>query len=127
MEEAGISTLKSSTPKDWRGVKTVNIGFPLMLRPSFILGGGGTSVVNNENELQKLSDACCFSNTGSAYRGISLWMGRVWTRSNERLRNRCVCGIENFDSMGIHTGDSITVAPIQTLSIKSIKQWEMKH
>ena len=66
MEEAGISTLKSKYAKSIEeGVKaSENIGFPLMLRPSFILGGGGTSVVSNENELlKKLSDAFAASPT----------------------------------------------------------------
>ena len=49
-----------------------------MLRPSFILGGGGTSVVNNETELlKKLSDAFTASYTGSSYSGICLWVERV--------------------------------------------------
>ena len=124
MEEAGISTLKSKYAKSIEeGVKaSETIGFPLMLRPSFILGGGGTSVVSNENELlKKLSDAFAASPTQEVLIEESVYGWKEFEL--EVMRDYegngvIVCGIENFDSMGIHTGDSITVAPIQTLSDK---------
>ena len=124
MEEAGISTLKSKYAKNIEeGVKASEIiGFPLMLRPSFILGGGGTSVVNNETELlKKLSDAFVASPTQEVLIEESVYGWKEFEL--EVMRDYegngvIVCGIENFDPMGIHTGDSITVAPIQTLSDK---------
>ena len=124
MEEVGIRTLNSNYARNIEeGVKASEIiGFPLMLRPSFILGGGGTNVVNNETELiKKLSDAFAASPTQEVLIEESVYGWKEFEL--EVMRDYegngvIVCGIENFDPMGIHTGDSITVAPIQTLSDK---------
>jgi carbamoyl-phosphate synthase large subunit len=97
-----------------------SVGFPLMVRPSFILGGTGTGIASDVDELRQLAE-----------RGLSaspvteiLLEGSVagWKEFElEVMRDRAdncvvVCSIENLDPMGVHTGDSITVAPAQTLS-----------
>ena len=128
MEEVGIRTLNSKYAKNIEeAVKASEIiGFPLMLRPSFILGGGGTSVVNNETELlKKLSDAFAASPTQEVLIEESVYGWKEFEL--EVMRDYegngvIVCGIENFDPMGVHTGDSITVAPIQTLSDKEYQE-----
>ena len=124
MEKVGIKTLKATYAKSFdEGVKASRkIGFPLMLRPSFILGGGGTSVVNNEKDFKlKLSDAFNASPTQEVLIEESVYGWKEFELEVMRDSDGngvIVCGIENFDPMGVHTGDSITVAPIQTLSDK---------
>ena len=128
MENVGISTLKAEYVKTLEdGIKaSSHIGFPLMLRPSFILGGGGTSLVNNKDELeQKLQEAFNASPTQEVLIEESVYGWKEYELEVMRDSDGngvIVCGIENFDPMGIHTGDSITVAPIQTLSDKEYQE-----
>ncbi|MDQ7088446.1 MAG: carbamoyl-phosphate synthase large subunit [Acidobacteriota bacterium] len=96
------------------------IGFPLVIRPSFTLGGSGGGIAWNDEEL-----------TAIAGQGIDLSpIGQVLIEESiigwkeyelEVMRDEAdnvviICSIENFDAMGVHTGDSITVAPAQTLT-----------
>ena len=124
MEEVGIKTLKAKYVKKIEDgiLASKEIGFPLMLRPSFILGGGGTSLVNNEEELEKkLQEAFIASPTQEVLIEESVYGWKEYELEVMRDSDGngvIVCGIENFDPMGVHTGDSITVAPIQTLSDK---------
>ena len=124
MEEVGIKTLQAKyVTKIEDGIlASKEIGFPLMLRPSFILGGGGTSLVNNEEELEKkLREAFIASPTQEVLMEESVYGWKEYELEVMRDSDGngvIVCGIENFDPMGVHTGDSITVAPIQTLSDK---------
>ena len=124
MEEAGIKTLEAVYAKNFEeGMEaSKSIGYPLMLRPSFILGGGGTGVAHNEEELKKkLKDAFTASPTQEVLIEESVYGWKEFELEVMRDADGngvIVCGIENFDPMGVHTGDSITVAPIQTLSDK---------
>ena len=124
MEEVGIKTLQAKYVKKIADgiLASKEIGFPLMLRPSFILGGGGTSLVNNEEELEKkLQEAFIASPTQEVLIEESVYGWKEYELEVMRDSDGngvIVCGIENFDPMGVHTGDSITVAPIQTLSDK---------
>ncbi len=124
MEEVGIKTLSATYAKSFEeGLEaSKKMGYPLMLRPSFILGGGGTGVVNNEEELnKKLKDAFTASPTQEVLIEESVYGWKEFELEVMRDSDGngvIVCGIENFDPMGVHTGDSITVAPIQTLSDK---------
>ena len=124
MEEVGIKTLQAKYVKNIEDgiLASKEIGFPLMLRPSFILGGGGTSLVNNEEELEKkLQEAFIASPTQEVLIEESVYGWKEYELEVMRDSDGngvIVCGIENFDPMGVHTGDSITVAPIQTLSDK---------
>ena len=124
MEEVGIKTLQAKYVKKIEDgiLASKEIGFPLMLRPSFILGGGGTSLVNNEVELEKkLQEAFIASPTQEVLIEESVYGWKEYELEVMRDSDGngvIVCGIENFDPMGVHTGDSITVAPIQTLSDK---------
>ena len=124
MEEAGIKTLEAVYAKNFEeGMEaSKSIGYPLMLRPSFILGGGGTGVAHNEEELKKkLKDAFTASPTQEVLIEESVYGWKEFELEVMRDTDGngvIVCGIENFDPMGVHTGDSITVAPIQTLSDK---------
>ena len=124
MESAGIKTLQAEYVKSFEeGVAaSEDIGFPLMLRPSFILGGGGTSLVESKEDLEKkLKDAFKASPTQEVLIEESVYGWKEYELEVMRDSDGngvIVCGIENFDPMGVHTGDSITVAPIQTLSDK---------
>lgn len=96
------------------------IGFPLVLRPSFTLGGTGGSIVFNKEELD---EALNIGLTASPIHEVLVEKAVLgWKEFElELLRDNAdnvviICGVENFDPMGVHTGDSITVAPTMTLS-----------
>ncbi|MGD0743097.1 MAG: carbamoyl-phosphate synthase large subunit [Acidimicrobiales bacterium] len=97
-----------------------SIGYPTMIRPSFILGGEGTGIAGNRDELAAVAAAgLAASPIGEILveRSIVGWKEFELEVMRDRLDNCVVvCSIENFDPMGVHTGDSITVAPAQTLS-----------
>ena len=124
MEKVGIATLEAHYVKtvDEGIVAGAQIGYPLMLRPSYILGGGGTGLVYGDEELvEKLENAFKASPTQEVLIEESIYGWKEFElevmRDNDG-NGVIICGIENIDPMGIHTGDSITVAPIQTLSDK---------
>jgi len=122
MAEIGLATPKSGlayTVEEGMRVG-VEVGFPLICRPSFILGGGGTGFAHDESELR---DLVTRGLDASPVREILLEQSVFGWKEYELevMRDRAdnvvvICGIENFDPMGVHTGDSITVAPIQTLT-----------
>jgi carbamoyl-phosphate synthase large subunit len=96
------------------------IGFPLVLRPSFTLGGSGGSIVFSKDELD---EALNNGLTASPIHEVLVDKAVLgWKEIElELLRDNAdnvviICGVENFDPMGVHTGDSITVAPVMTLS-----------
>ena len=96
------------------------IGFPIIIRPSFILGGYGTGMAHNPEELReaaRLGIEASPRNEILVERSIAGWKEYELEVMRDHADN-CViiCSIENFDPMGVHTGDSITVAPAQTLS-----------
>jgi carbamoyl-phosphate synthase large subunit len=97
-----------------------NIGFPLIIRPAFTLGGIGGSVVYNREEFKR---AAQWGLSASPVSEILIEQSVLGWKEYELEVMRdgadnfvIVCSIENFDPMGIHTGDSITVAPAQTLT-----------
>ncbi|HMK98592.1 MAG TPA: carbamoyl phosphate synthase large subunit, partial [Acidimicrobiales bacterium] len=96
------------------------IGYPLMIRPSFILGGAGTGTARHAGELARLAGeglAASPVHQVLIERSISGWKEFELEVMRDRADNCVVvCSIENLDPMGVHTGDSVTVAPIQTLS-----------
>ncbi len=96
------------------------LGFPLIVRPSFTLGGKGGSIIREPAQLEPLLErALLESPTHEALVEESLlgWKEFELEVMRDRKDNAIiVCSIENIDPMGVHTGDSITIAPIQTLS-----------
>ncbi len=96
------------------------IGFPLIIRPSFTLGGKGGAVARDEGELRSaVADGLDASPVGSALveKSVAGWKEFELEVMRDLADNVVVvCSIENVDPMGVHTGDSITVAPAQTLS-----------
>jgi carbamoyl-phosphate synthase large subunit len=96
------------------------IGYPLIIRPSYILGGAGTGIAHDRDSLEGIAAAGLAASPISEIlieRSIAGWKEYELEVMRDRADN-CViiCSIENFDPMGVHTGDSITVAPAQTLS-----------
>ena len=96
------------------------VGFPLIVRPSFILGGAGTGTANDRPTLARVAAEGLAASPVSQIlieRSIAGWKEFELEVMRDRADNCVVvCSIENFDPMGVHTGDSITVAPAQTLS-----------
>jgi carbamoyl-phosphate synthase large subunit len=96
------------------------IGFPLVLRPSFTLGGTGGSIVFSKDELDEALNTGLIASPIHEVLVEKAVLG--WKEFElELLRDNAdnvviICGVENFDPMGVHTGDSITVAPVMTLS-----------
>lgn len=97
-----------------------SIGFPLVLRPSFTLGGTGGGIVFHKEELDEALNRAL---TASPMHEVLVEKAVLgWKEYElELLRDNednvvIICGVENFDPMGVHTGDSITVAPVMTLS-----------
>ena len=98
------------------------LGFPVIIRPSFTLGGTGGSVAYNKEEFQEFAKAGVESSPASEIlieESIVGWKEFEYEVMRDHMDNVVIiCSIENFDAMGVHTGDSITVAPAQTLTDK---------
>ena len=96
------------------------VDYPLVVRPAYTLGGSGGGIVYNEEELREICDtALKLSRVGQTLieKCISGWKEIEFEVVRDKLDNKAiVCGMENVDPVGVHTGDSIVVAPCQTLS-----------
>ncbi|MCH8499113.1 MAG: carbamoyl-phosphate synthase large subunit [Marinobacter sp.] len=99
-----------------------HIGFPCIIRPSFTMGGSGGGIAYNREEFEEIcTRGLDLSPTSELLIDESLIGWKEYEMEVVRDKNdNCiiVCAIENFDAMGVHTGDSITVAPAQTLTDK---------
>jgi carbamoyl-phosphate synthase large subunit len=95
-----------------------NIGFPVMVRIAYALGGLGSGIVNNEEELrEKASRAFAFTDQILIEESLYGWKEVEYEIVRDQFDNCItVCNMENVDPMGIHTGDSVVVAPVQTLT-----------
>ncbi len=124
MENVGLRLPKSGFATDMDQVRAVaqDIGFPIIVRPSFTLGGTGGGVAYNPEDLEKVAKAGLDASlTGQVMLEESVlgWKEYELEVMRDKKDNVVIiCSIENMDPMGIHTGDSITVAPAQTLSDK---------
>jgi len=96
------------------------VGYPVIVRPSFIMGGRGTGIAADEDELMRLAATGLAASPISEIlieKSIAGWKEYELEVMRDNADNCVVvCSIENLDPMGVHTGDSITVAPAQTLS-----------
>ncbi len=122
MEEVGLRVPQSGyagSPEEAREI-AVAIGFPLIIRPSFTLGGEGGGTVYNRDELDDLVSLALDASPARRVlveKSVLGWKEYELEVIRDRLDNAIViCSVENVDAMGVHTGDSITVAPQQTLS-----------
>jgi len=122
MERIGLRVPKSVIVRslDQALASVQEVGFPVVVRPSFTLGGTGGGIAYNREELEAI---CSRGLELSMIHEVMLEESVIgWKEFElEVMRDKkdnvvIICGIENIDPMGVHTGDSITVAPIQTLS-----------
>src|SRR5213594_1185303 len=108
------------------GTRTHRIGFPMIIRPSFTLGGTGGSIAHNPEELEaSIKWGLQQSPAGQVLVEESVigWKEFELEVMRDLADNVVIiCSIENFDPMGVHTGDSITVAPAQTLTDKEYQR-----
>jgi len=106
--------------------KQRNVGFPTIIRPSFTMGGSGGGIAYNREEFERIvTHGLEMSPTTEVLLEESVIGWKEFEMEVVRDRNdNCiiVCSIENFDPMGVHTGDSITVAPAQTLTDKEYQR-----
>jgi len=122
MHEAGLAVLKSQTVFRIADALEVarELGYPVVVRPSFTLGGSGGGIAYNEDELISIVSRGLIESPAKTVLVEESVIG--WKEYELEVMRDCagnfivVCSIENFDPMGIHTGDSITVAPAQTLT-----------
>ncbi len=102
------------------------IGYPVLIRPSFTLGGSGGGIAYSEDELRvKAAHGLAESPVGSVLieQSVLGWKEFELEVMRDKKDNFVVvCSIENLDPMGVHTGDSITVAPIQTLTDRELQR-----
>jgi carbamoyl-phosphate synthase large subunit len=128
MERIGLETCKGRTVHSLAAAREVlrEIGLPCVIRPGFTLGGSGSNVAYNREEFDAVVsrglDASPISEV-LIEQSIAGWKEYEMEVMRDADDN-CViiCSIENFDPMGVHTGDSITVAPAQTLSDKEYQR-----
>jgi len=122
MTKIRLKVPPSRTVKSFDGAEELagRIGYPLIIRPSFTLGGKGGATANDHAELRRaVSDGLEASPVGSVLveKSVAGWKEFELEVMRDLDDNVVViCSIENVDPMGVHTGDSITVAPAQTLS-----------
>ncbi len=122
MAEIGVETARGdyAYSVDQALAIASSIGYPVILRPSFTLGGAGGGAASNPEELERIvSQGLELSPIGEVLveESIMGWKEYEMEVMRDRAGNGIiVCSIENLDPMGVHTGDSITVAPAQTLS-----------
>ncbi len=122
MNEIGVAMAPSKIAKSFLEGKSVaqEFGFPLVIRPSFTLGGSGGSVVYHKEDFDSLLNRGLQTSPihevliDKAVLGWKEYELELLRDKNDNVA--IICSIENFDPMGVHTGDSITVAPAMTLS-----------
>src|SRR5437899_6105881 len=128
MDRIALALPKSGQVRSLEEAREVvrKIGYPVIIRPSFTLGGSGGSIAYNPDELE---DAIRWGLQSSPVGTVLVEESGIgWKEFElEVMRDRAdnvviVCSIENFDPMGVHTGDSITVAPAQTLTDKEYQR-----
>ncbi len=128
MAEAGMETPQAGYAKSMADARRIaaRLGFPLMIRPSYILGGGGTGMAHDAEQFEEAAQRGL---DASPVREILVeesvegWKEFELEVMRDHADNAVViCSIENLDAMGVHTGDSITVAPIQTLSDREYQE-----
>ncbi|QCI16979.1 carbamoyl-phosphate synthase large subunit [Buchnera aphidicola (Aphis helianthi)] len=124
MNKLNLKTAKCGIAHNLKEALSVlkNVGFPCIIRPSFTMGGNGGGIAYNQEEFEEICErGLKLSPTTELLIDESLIGWKEYEMEVVRDKNNnciIVCSIENLDPMGIHTGDSITVAPAQTLTDK---------
>ncbi len=122
--EVPRSGVAHSMPEAWNVIE--DLGFPVIIRPSFTLGGSGGSVAYNIEEFEEFAKSGLDLSPVSEIlieESVLGWKEYELEVMRDVMDNVVIiCSIENFDPMGVHTGDSITVAPAQTLTDKEYQR-----
>lgn len=120
LNEINVETIKSEACQDIESAKraAAELGYPVILRAAYALGGLGSGFCDNEDELIKLAEkAFSFSPQVLVEKSLKGWKEIEFEVVRDRFDNCItVCNMENFDPLGIHTGESIVIAPCQTLN-----------
>ena len=120
LNEINVKTIKSEACANIKQARraAASLGYPVILRAAYALGGLGSGFCDNEEELNKLAEkAFSFSPQVLVEKSLKGWKEIEYEVVRDRYDNCItVCNMENFDPLGIHTGESIVVAPSQTLS-----------
>ena len=122
LDEINIKTIKSEAVENIADARkaAAELGYPVIIRAAYALGGLGSGFCDNEEELNKLAEkAFSFSPQVLVEKSLKGWKEIEYEVVRDRFNNCItVCNMENFDPLGIHTGESIVIAPSQTLTNK---------
>ena len=120
LDEIGVKTIKSEAVENAEDARraAAALGYPVIVRAAYALGGLGSGFCDNEEELNTLVEkAFSFSPQVLVEKSLKGWKEVEYEVVRDRFDNCItVCNMENFDPLGIHTGESIVIAPSQTLS-----------
>ena len=120
LDEIEVKTIKSEACEDMQqAVKAANaLGYPVIVRAAYALGGLGSGFADNDEELKKICEkAFSFSPQVLVEKSLKGWKEIEYEVVRDQYDNCItVCNMENFDPLGIHTGESIVIAPSQTLT-----------
>ena len=120
LDEIGVKTIKSQACENIAEAReaAAKLGYPVILRAAYALGGLGSGFCDNEEQLNKLAEkAFSFSPQVLVEKSLKGWKEIEYEVVRDRFDNCItVCNMENFDPLGIHTGESIVIAPSQTLT-----------
>ncbi len=120
LNEIGVKTIKSEAVENIEDARRAakELGYPVIIRAAYALGGLGSGFCDNEEELNALAEkAFSFSPQVLVEKSLKGWKEIEYEVVRDRFDNCItVCNMENFDPLGIHTGESIVIAPSQTLT-----------
>jgi len=120
LKEIDVKTIQSEACETIESARkaAANLGYPVIIRAAYALGGLGSGFCDNEDELDKLAEkAFSFSPQVLVEKSLKGWKEIEYEVVRDRYDNCItVCNMENFDPLGIHTGESIVIAPSQTLT-----------
>ena len=126
LDEIDVKTIKSHACEDIESARKAAsaLGYPVIIRAAYALGGLGSGFCDNEEELNKLAEkAFSFSPQVLVEKSLKGWKEIEFEVVRDRFDNCItVCSMENFDPLGIHTGESIVVAPAQTLTNHEVQK-----
>jgi carbamoyl-phosphate synthase large subunit len=128
LDEIGVQTIKSHAVETMDDARAAahELGYPVIIRSAYALGGLGSGFCDNEEELNKLAEkSFSFSPQILVEKSLKGWKEIEFECVNDKSGNSIiVCSMENFDPLGIHTGESIVVAPTQTLTNHEVHKLE---
>ena len=128
LDEIGVQTIKSHAVESMEDARAAarELGYPVIIRSAYALGGLGSGFCDNEEELNKLAEkSFSFSPQILVEKSLKGWKEIEFECVNDKSGNSIiVCSMENFDPLGIHTGESIVVAPTQTLTHHEVQKLE---